>query len=158
MNMKKMRTIISTNKISGNQSAFTLIEVLIAISILTIGLLGVAKMQITAIKGNYFSGNTSFVLKLAEEKMEDLLRINFSDNALNDTQTGNNGNLTSITIVDHEERINKAGQVVASGPYHRIWNVADDTPITNNKTVTVIVTWGNNDGHRAILSCIKSLQ
>jgi len=89
MNMKKLRTIISTNKIFGNQSAFTLIEILIAISILAIGLLGVAKMQTTAIKGNYFSGNTSFVLKLAEEKMEDLLRINFSDSALNDTQAGN---------------------------------------------------------------------
>ena len=47
---------------------WTLIEVLIAIVILTVGLLGVGSMQISAIRGNFMSGNTSIALTLASEK------------------------------------------------------------------------------------------
>jgi len=35
-----------------NEKGFTLLEVIVAISVLTIGLLGVASMQVSAIKGN----------------------------------------------------------------------------------------------------------
>ena len=123
-------------------------------SILTVGLLGVAQMQIMAIRGNYFSGNTTAALTLAEEKMEDLLGKSYSDTALDDTETGNNANLTSITTIEHEElNIDETGQV-GGGIYHRIWNVADNTPITDTKTVAVIVTW-ENDSHSVSIACIK---
>jgi prepilin-type N-terminal cleavage/methylation domain-containing protein len=52
--MKNIRTIFSKKKVCDNHSGFTLLEVLIAISILTVGLLGVAQMQIMGITGNYF--------------------------------------------------------------------------------------------------------
>jgi type IV pilus assembly protein PilV len=138
-----------------HQSGFTLIEVLIAIAILTVGLLAVAKMQISAIQGNYFSSNTSAALSLAEDKMEDLLGRTYTDADLADTQAGNNADLSSLVTKDHEElNINEAG--AGGGIYHRIWNVADNTPITDTKTITLIVTWGN-DQHRVTLSCIKRL-
>ena len=38
------------------QNGFTLLEVIIALFIFRVGLLAVASMQMTAIKGNYFSG------------------------------------------------------------------------------------------------------
>jgi hypothetical protein len=105
------------------------------------------------IRGNYFSGNTTTVLTLAEEKMEDLLGKSYSHADLNDDEPGNNANLTSITTIDHEElNIDETGQ--GGGIYHRIWNVADNTPILGTKTVAVIVTW-DNDSHRVTLSCIK---
>jgi len=86
--------------------------------------------------------------------MEDLLGKSYSDTDLDDTEPGNNANLTSITTIDHEElNIDETGQV-GGGIYHRIWNVADNTPITDTKTVTLIVTW-DNDSHRVTLSCIK---
>jgi type IV pilus assembly protein PilV len=152
--MKNIRKLFSKKKVFGNQSGFTLLEVLIAISILTVGLLGVAQMQIMGIRGNYFSGNTTTALTLAEEKMEDLLGKSYSDTDLDDTETGNNANLTSITTIEHEElNIDETGQV-GGGIYHRIWNVADNTPILGTKTVAVIATW-DNDSHRVTLSCIK---
>jgi len=152
--MKNIQTIFLKKKVCDNQSGFTLLEVLIAISILTVGLLGVAQMQIMGITGNYFSGNTTAALTLAEEKMEDLLGKSYTDADLNDDEPGNNANLTSITTIDHEElNIDETGQV-GGGIYHRIWNVADDTPILGTKTVAVIVTW-DNDSHRVTLSCIK---
>lgn len=129
---------------------FTLLEVLIAISILTIGLLGVASMQASAIRGNYFSDNTTTALCLAEDKMEDLMGRDFDDADLVDTTAANNGNLDSITTVDFQETVNEAGQVVAGGEYRRIWNIADSAD-PQMKTVTVVITWAG-DTHLVSLS------
>jgi type IV pilus assembly protein PilV len=139
------------------RQGFTLIEVLIALAILTVGLLAAAKMQISAIQGNYFSNNTTTALSLAEQKMEDLLGRTYTDAAVTDTQAGNNADLSSLVTKDHEElNVNEEG-VVGGGLYHRVWNVADDTPITNTKTITIVVTWGGNERHQVALSCIKRL-
>jgi type IV pilus assembly protein PilV len=137
--MKNIRKVFSKKNVCGNQPGFTLLEVLIAISILTVGLLGVAQMQIMGIQGNYFSGNTTTALTLAEEKMEDLLGQSYTA-----VTTGNDAN----------NPIDETGQ--AGGIYTRMWIVADNTPITDTKTVTVNVSW-DNASHQVSLSCIKPL-
>jgi type IV pilus assembly protein PilV len=150
MRMKKTRAMSSRGKMSDGQSGFTLLEVLIAVSILTIGLLGVASMQASAIRGNYFSDNTTTALCLAEDKMEDLMGRDFADAVLVDATAANNGNLDSITTVDFQETVNESGQVVAGGEYRRIWNIADSVD-PQMKTVTVVVTW-EGDSHLLSLS------
>jgi prepilin-type N-terminal cleavage/methylation domain-containing protein len=140
-------------KMRRGQPGFTVLEVLIAVSILTVGLLGVASMQISAIRGNFFSDNTTTALCLAEDKMEDLMGRNFDDGGLVDTTAANNGNLDSISTVDFEETVNADGQVVAGGEYRRIWNIANSTD-PQMKTVTVMVTW-QGDSHRiSLTSCL----
>jgi len=139
--MKNIRKVFSKKKACDNQSGFTLLEVLIAISILTVGLLGVAQMQIMGIKGNYFSGNTTAALTLAEEKMEDLLGKSYTD-----------AELTNGNHPDANNPIDETGQ--AGGIYSRMWIVTDNTPITGTKTATVSVSW-DNLSHQVSLSCIK---
>ena len=137
------------------ENGFTLIEVLIAIVILTFGLLAVGSMQISAIRGNFMGGNTSIALSLASERMEDLLSKDFNHADLNDSVTGNNSTLSSTTSVDHQENISEEGVVGASAFYRRIWNIADPpTAATNTKNVMVIVTWDNNK-HRVSIASIK---
>ena len=71
-------------------AGFTLIEVMIAVVILMFGLLVVGSMQISAIRGNYMSGNTSMAISLAGEKMEDILnRRDYSGDP--DLTAGNHG-------------------------------------------------------------------
>jgi len=139
--MKKTGAIFSRTAVRYNQHGFTLMEIIIAIMILTVGLLAVAKMQVSAIRGNYMSSNTTVALALAEKKMENLLQKEYTHADLS------NGN--------HEQvNINEAGQ--AGGIYHRIWVVQDDTPISNTKTIIVTVRW-DHDRHHVSLSCIKAL-
>jgi prepilin-type N-terminal cleavage/methylation domain-containing protein len=163
--MKKLQSTVSKKNSLNHHSGFTLIEVLVGITILTIGLLGVAKMQISAIQGNSMSSCTSAALSLAEEKMERIMVTNFNDTVLADTETGNNNNLTSITTIDHQEvyggapiNIDETGGLNAQGRYRRIWNIANHPSGFENlptmKSVTVIVTW-ENDKHRVFLSSIK---
>jgi type IV pilus assembly protein PilV len=138
------------------QSGFTVIEVMIAITILAIGLLGIASMQMNAIRGNSLSDNITCALTLAEDKMEELMGLDYSDPALEDAILKNNDDLTGITkgLIDKQESyINKTGKLDA-GRFRRVWNIADDKPIDNNKTVTVIVLW-DNDNHQVSLTSVK---
>jgi len=135
-------------------AGFTLIEVLVAITILTVGLLAVGTMQISAIRGNFMSGNTSIALSLASEKMEDLLNKDFNHADLNDSVSGNNTSLSSIASVDHQETISEEGVVGTGGFYRRIWNIANQSSPTT-KNVMVIVTWENNR-HRVSIASVKN--
>lgn len=135
------------------RSGFSLIEVLIAVSIFTVGLLGVASMQISAIRGNAFSDHTTTALCLAEDRMEDLMSRDFDDGALDDTTLTNNDDLYSAARVDHEERINAAGEAVAGGPYRRIWNIADSTD-PPMKRIVVMVSWDNGGHHVSLTSLV----
>jgi type IV pilus modification protein PilV len=135
-------------------AGFTLIEVLIAIVILTFGLLAVGSMQVSAIRGNFMGGNTSIALSLASDKMEELLNIAYTETGdLRDATTGNNSNLSSITSVDHQENISEEGVVVTGAFYRRIINIANQTS-PPSKSVMVIVTWENNK-HRVSIGSIK---
>jgi type II secretory pathway pseudopilin PulG len=55
---------------SGNQSAFTLIEVIMALLILIIGLLGVVQIFVAATYSNTYAQNTTIAIKAAEDMME----------------------------------------------------------------------------------------
>jgi len=170
--MKKIQSIVSRKKSLKHQSGFTLVEVLVGITILTIGLLGVAKMQISAIQGNFLSSSTSVALALAQEKMENLMTLSFTDPELDDINIGNNPAatnlipITSTTDIDHEEldgsdvpiNIDETGSQNARGQYRRIWNIAlhpnglEDVPTM--KSITVIVTW-DHGRHQVFLSCFR---
>jgi prepilin-type N-terminal cleavage/methylation domain-containing protein len=152
-NVKFPSPLMGEGKGGGEMGGFTLIEVLVAIVILTFGLLAVGSMQVSAIRGNFLGGSTSTALSLASEKMEDLLNKDYSDADLKNLVTGNDGTLSSVTSVDHQETLSEEGVVGAGAFYRRIWNISDQTsPITKN--VMVIVTWQNNR-HRVSIASIK---
>jgi len=55
-----------------NKSGFTLIEVLIGLVLLAIGLLAIAGMQITSVRGNFFSKNLSQAAVVGQDRLEEL--------------------------------------------------------------------------------------
>ncbi len=57
------------------QKGFTLTEVLIGLIILAIGVLAIAGMQITSIRGTSFSNNLSQASIIAQERLEELKNL-----------------------------------------------------------------------------------
>ena len=68
---------------AGKESGFTLLEVIVAIAILTVGLLAVGAMQTSAVGGNLSAYRTSEAVTLAQDRMEQLLFKPYTDASLN---------------------------------------------------------------------------
>ncbi len=99
-------------------SGFTLIEIMIAIAIITIGIFGVMSLVITVMKGNTLSKRVTTATTIAQDKMEDFKRMDY-DNVVDDFGTD--------TYYDIE--------------YYLEADVAPDNPAIDTKTITVDVYW-----------------
>ena len=155
------------NKTKNKEDGFTLIEVLVAISILAFGLLAVASMQLAAIQANSSAIETTEALNVAQDKMEELIALPFNDADLLDQNGDAGGGLDNPTKnqvkaggdvllpaggagqPDYGETINIGGR-----NYYRYWNV-DAATITNTRIIKVIVAWNERGMHRAYLDYIK---
>jgi type IV pilus assembly protein PilV len=60
-------------KKSQGMQGFTLIELMAAVLILSIGILGMMKLQMYAVQGNAFGGRMSAAVALAQDQMENLI-------------------------------------------------------------------------------------
>jgi len=66
-----------------NKKGFTLIEMLVGLVLLAIGLLAIAGMQITSVRGNFFSGNMTQASILAQDRLETLKNLPIAHADLN---------------------------------------------------------------------------
>lgn len=110
-----------------SSDGFTLMEVLVAMVLLTVGLLGVANLTVGIIKGNSYSKNVTSATVVAQQQIEQAQRIGYTNaNSLAGSATVSMGG-TSFT---------------------RATTVSNSTPAANMKTVTVSVSW--NPGNYSI--------
>lgn len=76
---QKRKNIVKTN---GNSQGFSLIEVMIAMAVFSIGILAVFSMQITATNGNALARGMTENYTCALDKVEELLALRFNDASL----------------------------------------------------------------------------
>lgn len=160
---------------SRKQRGFTLIETMVAIIILTIGLVGVASLISQTVTGTSRSRFMSNAALLATEKLEDLSRFPASDpNVANggsitadvatyndDVQisTGNGGlsetiNGNTVTHKPDGTVVTSAGAPSLSNDamiFHRRWVVETNPTVNGNlvngvRQITVLVTLTNQPG------------
>ena len=147
------------------EQGFTLLEITIAIAILSIGLLAVATMQTTAIKGNARAFGITEGITLAQDRAERIARLAFNDAILNDGAGTNDGsaglddnpNDATNPLPDQADPSNPILVGGVGRPYNVYWNVADDWPIANTKTIRVIVLWTDKGAQkRASVDVIRA--
>lgn len=107
-----------------NQKGFTLLEILITLMILSIGLLGMAEMQVVAIRANCTSKNFTSATILAEGKIENLKA---------------NGFLSLSNGTTTETNIDETG--ASGGIFTRVTTTTNYASSLYMKQITVTVSW-----------------
>jgi type IV pilus assembly protein PilV len=132
-----------------NQRGFSLIEALIAMVLLSIGLLAAGLLQIGGMKANANAAGRTSGVAVAQSIMDDLRSRTMDDPLLVDT--GDNGNgLNDGMAAGGSDPMpgnadQSAGQItLADGrTYTVFWNIADGTPMTRTKTLRLFVYWND---------------
>jgi len=108
---------------------FTLIEIMVAITLLSVGLLGMAGLTVGIMRGNTLSSELTTATALAQAKMEDIKRVGYSG------------------ATDSAEDYN----AIAGYPLYKRDTVIDvDTPELGMKTVTITVSWDSDGSSIAV--------
>ena len=118
-----------------DERGFSLIEILIAITVFAIGILAVGKMQIATIKGNSFANDLTKASTLAQDRMERLIGLSYTDSLLGDANT---------TATDHKDPNNPVDR-----RYDIFWNIDPDNLIDGTKTIKVIVRWTDKGAEKS---------
>lgn len=125
------------------EKGFTLLEVLVAVSILTVGLLAVASMQGSASRNNVYAGSRTVAATWASDQMEDLLSLSWNDPLLSDADGDGAAGLSDVGFDNDPATQGDADHEVTRGKYSIYWNVVDNQVATDTKTINVIVTWSD---------------
>ncbi len=108
---------------------FTLIEIMVAITLLSIGLLGMAGLTVGITRGNRLSSEVTTATALAQAKMEDIKRVGYSGA----TSSAEDYNAISGYAL-----------------YKRDTVIDVDTPELGMKTVTITVSWNSDNSSIAV--------
>jgi len=118
-----------------NDKGFTLLEILVAVTLLTIGLLGVAGLTVGIMRGNRHSNIVTTATTLAQDRMEEIRKRGY-DNV--DTTTFPDEDYNTITNFPFYKRVTS----IAVGPS------------VNMKTVTITVSWDGGASSVALVSIL----
>jgi type IV pilus assembly protein PilV len=119
-----MRNRMKKNLLLKRSEGFTLLEVMIALVILAVGLLGLAALQLTSVKSNAFSSEMTYATMTAQQFAEFLKDLPYTDDYLT---SGPHTYATPPT--------SKGVQYTVQ------WTVTDNVPATDMKSIKVTVQW-----------------
>ena len=109
-------------------TGFTLFEVMIAIVVLSIAVLGFSAMTLGTIRGLAFSDKLTTATTLAQKQMEEL------------------NNAPYVNVIADNYAPEDFGAIAGYEKFRRSVTIADATPEVNTKTATVNVWWRDDVG------------
>ena len=119
-----------------DNNGFTLLEILISVVVLSVGFMAIAGVTVSTMRGRSFSAAVTTATTLAQDKMEDIRRLNYS--GLPSTN--------SATVEDY-------GAIADYLHYKRVVSTKISDPAAGMKTAAVAVYW-DSDNHSVSLETI----
>jgi type IV pilus assembly protein PilV len=119
---------MTSKSLISTEEGFTLIEIMIALVVMSIGLTALAAVQISAIQGNAFSKRMTTVVSIADEKLEQIKSSSYVDIVSESS--------TQIT----QSNMNFTRQVT----------VTNNSPLANTKTINVTVNWSEGSKSHSV--------
>lgn len=113
------------NKSRRTQDGFTIIEVLIALTILLIGIAGLLSMQLSSMRATSFSRHATEASTLAEDKME-ALRI-----------------IPTAALIGGTDTVDSRAVIDPNAMYTRTWTLG---LVGTDTVLTVTVSWVERGG------------
>ncbi len=123
----------SDKHISTDTKGFTLIEVLMAMAILSIGILAVATLQISAVQNNGLGNLITQATMLAQEKMESLK---------------SSDDITALTD-GSETNIDHYGE--SGGIFDRSWTISNPLGGSSSRQIEIAVQWSRRGINRNVI-------
>jgi len=121
------------------KKGFSLIEVLICTVFLAIGLLAIASLQVTSVRGNFFSNNLMQATYVAQDRLEFLKNLPYD----------------SSRLTERDYKPDPDGPVTVSGfAFDRSYTVSDHAD--GYKLIDYTVTWNDGVEHRISISTIRA--
>jgi prepilin-type N-terminal cleavage/methylation domain-containing protein len=125
-----------------NKKGFSMLEVLIAICLLTIAMMGLITLQSRGIRGNDLGNRTTQAIALAQDQVEQLIH----------SASGGNFPLAAPSpnpFPDANNPMRETGET--GGIFTRTWQLQDNTPVTDAQTITVTVSWNDLIGQHQVI-------
>lgn len=118
---------------SNCSSGFSLLEVLIALLVFTIGILGIVSMNIYSVKSNAAAGNITRGVEIASAAIERLMIVDYESSVLNE---GDNKDFSLIP----------GGDDNLDGDFNGVFDVKNinNSVLGDSKEVSVRVRWNHN--------------
>ena len=117
-----------------NDAGFTLIEVLIAMFVLTIGIFSLFSMQTTSTISNIMASNMTVATNWGMDSIEEIIEMDYDD--LDDTNGDGTAGLDEIVAPDDQS-------TSPDDMYTIYLNVAEDSPIEGCKTLRIHIQDNN---------------
>jgi len=116
---------------------FTLIEVMISATILAVGLLALAGMQVSAIKGGKQGRHTTAAAAAARSQLEQFDRMPWG------SLTATGGWVAPVAVNNPGNNVQSGAGVAVEEPYNLQWRITD-VVVGATKNIDVQVTWTDN--------------
>jgi type IV pilus assembly protein PilV len=122
-----MKTMIESRP--KKSAGFTLIELVVAILVFALGIMGIMKMHSASVQSNNYSMQLTEALSIAEDQMEILRGMGFASNVMS-------------VGAPHTQTINDSGNQVTRGiPYNISYTVTDPGNAVPTRNIALTVRW-----------------
>ena len=137
--MEIVRAFLKLQIVGRHQKGFTFNEVLVAINVIVIAILGYSLSTVGVIRGNLTNDNTTAAINLAQDKME---QLKAQKNLVNDDRCPSAGD-RAITAIG-----------TLNGIFDRCWRIVDSHLGPHLKQIDVMVSWRDRENGEIVISTL----